>query len=80
MAYLDVNMKSLVRVRKERVALERQACTLFRALLKAERGRSGPSAPLLRPKGREVIARRVKVIESEIRKIRRQIRKIGGGW
>jgi hypothetical protein len=74
-----VNMKNLKHMRRERVAMERQAATLFRALLKSERGRSGPSAHLTSPKEREAVARRVRVIESEILKIRRALRKIGGG-
>jgi hypothetical protein len=72
-------MATLKQVRKDRVRLERQSCTLFRALLKAERGRAGPSAHLTSPKEREAIARRVRVIESEILKIRRALRKIGAG-
>jgi hypothetical protein len=71
-----VNMMSLKQVRRERIALERQASTLFRALLKAERGRSGPLMP---PRERQALAKRVTVIDGEIRKIRRALRKLGAG-
>ena len=71
-----VNMVSLKQARKERVAMERQACTLFRALLKAERGRNGSLVP---PRERRARAQRVAVIDAEIRKVRRALRKIGGG-
>ena len=71
-----VNMVNLKQARKERVAMERQASVLFRALLKAERGRTGPLMP---PREREALARRVTVIDGEIRKIRRAIRKLGAG-
>ena len=71
-----VNMLTLKRVRKERVVLERQASALFRALLKAERGRSGPLVP---PRERQALAKRVAVIDGEIRKIRRALRTIGAG-
>ena len=74
-----VNMKNLKQMRRERAAMERQALRLFRALLKSERGRSGASAHLMPPREREAIARRVRVIESEILKIRRALRKIGAG-
>ncbi len=59
--------------------MERQALTLFRALLKSERGRSGPSAHLTSPKDRAATAQRVRTIETEILKLRRQIRKLGAG-
>jgi uncharacterized protein involved in exopolysaccharide biosynthesis len=71
-----VNMVSMKQARKERTALERQASALFRALLKAERGRSGPLVP---PRERQALAKRVAVIDGEIRKIRRALRKIGVG-
>ena len=71
-----VNMATLKQVRKDRVRLERQASVLFRALLKAERGRSGPLMP---PRERQALAKRVAVIDGEIRKIRRALRKIGAG-
>ena len=71
-----VNMVSMKQARKERTALERQASALFRALLKAERGRSGP---LVQPRERQALAKRVAVIDGEIRKIRRALRKIGVG-
>ena len=74
-----VILVSLKQARKERVVMERQALTLFRALLKSERGRSGPSAHLTSPKDRAATARRVKTVEAEILKIRRQIRRIGAG-
>jgi hypothetical protein len=74
-----VNMKSLKQARKERVAMERRASVLFRALRKTERGRSGPGARLMPPKEREAMSRRVRVIEGEILKLRRAIRKIGAG-
>lgn len=76
---MAVNMQSIVQVRRERVALERQALVLFRALLKSERGRTGPGAVAMSPAGRAVMARRVKTIETEILKIRRAIRKLGIG-
>ena len=71
-----VNMTNLKHLRRERVVMERQALTLFRALLKAERGRSGPLMP---PRERQALAKRVAVIDGEIRKIRRAIRKLGAG-
>ena len=71
-----VNMVSMKQARKERTALERQASALFRALLKAERGRSGPLVP---PRERQALAKRVAVIDGEIRKIRWALRKIGVG-
>ena len=71
-----VNMVNLKQARKERVAMERHAAALFRALLKAERGRSGPLMP---PRERQALAKRVAVIDGEIRKIRRALRKIGVG-
>ena len=71
-----VSMLTLKQVRKDRVRLERQASALFRALLKAERGRSGPLVP---PRERQALAKRVAVIDGEIRKIRRALRKIGAG-
>ncbi len=74
-----VTMMSLKQARRERVALERQAISLFRMLLKSERGRSGPGAHLMPPKEREAVARRVKTVDAEIRKIRKAIRKIGRG-
>jgi hypothetical protein len=74
-----VSMLTLKQARKERVVLERQASALFRALLKSERGRSSPYAHLTSPKDRAATARRVKTIEAEILKIRRQIRRIGAG-
>lgn len=72
-------MRPIVQVRKDRVALERQAMTLFRTLLKAERGRAGLGAIAMSPAGRAVMARRVRTIDSEIQKIRRTIRKMGIG-
>ena len=74
-----VNMKNLKQMRRERAAMERQALTLFRALLKSERGRSGASAHLMSPKCRAATARRIKTIESEILKLRRAIRRVGAG-
>lgn len=71
-----VNMVNLKQARKERVAMERQASVLFRALLKVERGRNGPLVP---PRERRVRAQRVAVIDAEIRKVRRALRKIGVG-
>ena len=71
-----VDMVNLKQARKERVAMERQASVLFRALLKAERGRSGPLMP---PRERQALARRVAAIDAEIRKIRRALRKLGVG-
>jgi hypothetical protein len=72
-------MMSLKQARRERVVLERQAISLFRMLLKSERGRSGSGAHLMPPKEREAVARRVDVIDGEIRKLRRAVRKIGAG-
>lgn len=74
-----VNMKSLKQMRRERVSLERQTISLFRMLLKSERGRAGPGVRLLPPRERDAMARRVKVLDTEIRKLRREIRKIGAG-
>ncbi len=74
-----VNMKSLKQDRQDRAAMERQAASLFRRLLKSERGCAGPGAHLTPPGEREAMARRVKAIEAEILKIRRQIRRIGAG-
>ena len=71
-----VSMLTLKQARKERLAMERQASVLFRALLKAERGRSGPLMP---PRERQALTKRVAVIDAEIRKIRRALRKIGAG-
>ena len=79
MAFLNVNMRSLKHAQRERAALERQALTLFRSLLRSERGRAGAGARLLSPREREAVGRRVRTIETEILKLRRQIRKIGGG-
>ena len=79
MAFLNVSMRSIKQAHRERAALERQAVALFRSLLKSERNRAGAGARLLSPRERDVMARRVRVIESEILKIRRQIRRIGAG-
>lgn len=79
MAFLNVSARSLKQAQRDRAMLERQAISLFRRLLKSERGRAGPGAALLSLRERDVIARRVKTIETEILKIRRQIRRIGAG-
>lgn len=79
MAFLNVNMRSLKHAQRERATLERQALTLFRSLLRSERGRAGLGAHLLSPREREAMAKRVKTIETEILKLRRQIRKLGAG-
>jgi predicted hotdog family 3-hydroxylacyl-ACP dehydratase len=79
MAFLNVSMQSIKQARRERVMLERQAIALFRSLLKSERNRAGLGAHLLSPREREAMARRVKTIEGEILKLRRQIRKLGAG-
>jgi hypothetical protein len=79
MAHLNVSSKSLVKARQEREALERQAAGLFRALLKAERGRSGPGAALMPARERLAREERVKLIDAEIRKLRRALRRIGAG-
>lgn len=71
-----VSMKSLKQARRERVVMERQAISLFRMLLRSERGRSGP---LMSPREKQALAKRVTVIDGEIRKIRRALRKIGAG-
>jgi hypothetical protein len=72
-------MQSLVKARRDRAGLERQALALFRVLLKAERGRTGLGPRLLSPRDREAMARRVKTIESEILKLRRALRRIRAG-
>ena len=79
MAFLNVNMRSLKHAQRERATLERQALTLFRSLLRSERGRAGLGAHLLSPREREAMAKRVKTVETEILKLRRQIRKLGAG-
>jgi uncharacterized protein involved in exopolysaccharide biosynthesis len=79
MAFLNVSMRSIKQAQRERAALERQAVALFRSLLKSERNRAGAGARLLSPREREAMGRRVKTIEGEILKLRRQIRKIGAG-
>ncbi len=72
-------MQSIVKMRKERVALERQALMLFRQLLKSERGRSGHGARAMSPAGRDAMSRRVRTIDGEILKIRKAIRRLGIG-
>ncbi|MDA8119750.1 MAG: hypothetical protein M0Z85_06815 [Gammaproteobacteria bacterium] len=79
MAFLNVSMRSIKQAQRERAALERQAVALFRSLLKSERNRAGAGARLLSPRDREAMARRVKTVETEILKLRRQIRKLGAG-
>lgn len=70
------NMQSIVQMRKNRVALERQALSIFRVLLKAERKRKAPGLSRLSAKTRDDQSRRVKVLETQISQIRREIRKI----
>ncbi|MDA8191917.1 MAG: hypothetical protein M0Z68_10755 [Gammaproteobacteria bacterium] len=79
MAFLNVNLRSIKQAQRERAALERQAVALFRVLMKSERNRAGLGARLLSPRERDAMARRVKTIEGEILKLRRQIRKLGAG-
>ena len=79
MAFLNVTPRSIKQAQRERAALERQAVALFRVLMKSERNRAGLGARLLSPRERDAMARRVKTIEGEILKLRRQIRKLGAG-
>lgn len=74
MKQLNANLQSLTDSRKTRIRLEAQALMLFKMLLKLERGRRVQTLAPLRRQHQNAL--RIKTIESQISKIRRELRKI----
>lgn len=67
-----INLNSLRESRSHRARLESQALLLFTLLLKLERGRRVQT--LKSRRAQEQVALRIKTIESQIAKIRRELR------